>query len=132
MTYPNWFEGSGARENFERHLLPLANTALRCVQIGAYTGDASKWMVDNILQHETSVLIDVDTWKGSDEPVHKQMDWDDVWNTYFEKNKEAIDTPNIKIENSTAMLFAFFSLPSVKQNMLAKIGNQINKSGNVI
>jgi len=50
----------------------------------------------------------------------------------FTKNKEAIDTPNIKIENSTAMLFAFFSLPSVKQNMLAKIGNQINKSGNVI
>jgi len=91
MTYPNWFESTDAKENFERHLLPLANTALRCVQIGAYTGDATKWMVDNILQHESSRLIDVDTWEGSDEAVHKTMDWKDVWNTYYEKNKQAIE-----------------------------------------
>jgi hypothetical protein len=50
----------------------------------------------------------------------------------FTKNKEAIETPNIKIENSTAMPFAFFWLPKVKQKMLAKIGNQVNKSGKVI
>jgi hypothetical protein len=50
----------------------------------------------------------------------------------FTKNKEAIDTTNIKIEKRTAMLLEFFSLPKVKQNMLAKIGNQVNKSGKVI
>lgn len=95
MTYPNWFEATNARQNFEKHLLPLANTALRCVQIGAYTGDATKWMVDNILKHEVSCLIDVDTWQGSDEPVHKNMDWNDVWNTYSEKNKEAINSGKV-------------------------------------
>lgn len=95
MTYPNWFESTDAKQNFERNLLPLSNTALRCVQIGAYTGDATKWLVDNILQHESSVLIDVDTWQGSDEPVHKNMDWDDVWNTYYEKNKQAIENSKV-------------------------------------
>jgi hypothetical protein len=95
MTYPNWFEGTNARINFEKHLLPLSNTALRCVQIGAYTGDASKWMVDNILQHESSSLIDVDTWQGSDEEIHKNMDWNDVWDTYYQKNKEAIEKNKI-------------------------------------
>jgi Methyltransferase domain len=95
MTYPNWFESTTSKENFERHLLPLANTALRCVQIGAYTGDATKWMVDNILQHESSRLIDVDTWEGSDEAVHKNMDWKDVWNTYYEKNKQAIEDSKV-------------------------------------
>jgi hypothetical protein len=105
MAYPNWFEETSAKANFERHLLPLANTALRCVQIGAYTGDASKWMVDNILQHESSVLIDVDTWQGSDEPVHKQMDWNDVWNTYYEKNKEAIEKKKIVPSKKRSDLF---------------------------
>ncbi len=95
MTYPNWFESTNAKQNFERHLLPLSNAVLRCVQVGAYTGDATKWMVDNILQQGPSTLIDVDTWQGSDEEVHKNMDWSDVWNTYYEKNKEAIETAKV-------------------------------------
>ena len=44
--YPNWFEMT-AKENFESQLLPLAGKFnLRFLQIGAFTGDATVWLVD--------------------------------------------------------------------------------------
>jgi len=90
MTYPNWFEQSDAKRNFEKHLLPLADKEIKCLQVGAYTGDATKWMVENILKQEDSFLVDVDTWEGSDEAVHHNMDWKDVYKTYQEKNAKAL------------------------------------------
>jgi len=90
MTYPNWFESTDAKANFERNLLPLADKEIKCLQIGAYTGDATKWMVENILKQPHSFLVDVDTWEGSDEAVHHNMDWKDVYKTYQEKNAKAL------------------------------------------
>lgn len=86
--YPNWFEMS-AIENFKNYLLPFAGRKeLNFLQVGAFTGDASKWLLDNVLTHETSRLVDVDTWRGSDEIAHHEMDWSDVEETYDEKVKE--------------------------------------------
>ena len=86
--YPNWFAQS-AQHNFEEFLIPLAGTVNLCyLQLGAYTGDASLWLADNILSGNESYLIDVDTWLGSDEDAHKSMDFNDVFNTYFEKIKD--------------------------------------------
>ena len=83
--YPNWFKIT-AQENFERFLIPLAGQDnLTFLQLGAYTGDASVWMVENVLTGENSTLIDVDTWQGSDEEVHHTMDFDDVFTTYRNK-----------------------------------------------
>ena len=80
--YPNWFEMT-AKENFESQLLPLAGKFnLRFLQIGAFTGDATVWLVDNILTQANSVLEDVDIWTGSDEQEHKDMDWLDVERVY--------------------------------------------------
>lgn len=84
-TYPNWFDVT-ARKNFERHLLPLAGRpGLRFLQLGAFTGDASVWMLENVLAGRNSFLIDVDTWQGSDEAMHDQFDWVDVHHAYHEK-----------------------------------------------
>ena len=80
--YPNWFKIT-AEENFKSQLMPLAGKfGLRFLQIGAFTGNASVWLVDNILTQRNSVLEDVDTWSGSDEQEHKEMDWLDVERTY--------------------------------------------------
>lgn len=88
MTYPNWFEPY-ARKLFERHLLPLAGKpGLRFLQIGAFTGDASVWLLENVLTGNESCLIDVDTWEGSDEPEHKGFDWADVERTYHKQVSE--------------------------------------------
>lgn len=83
--YPNWFKQT-AQPNFEQHLLPLAGQDnLRFLQLGAYTGDASVWLCENVLTGKGSSLIDVDTWEGSKEVAHEDMDFDDVYETY--KNK---------------------------------------------
>jgi len=83
--YPNWFAKS-AIDNFATYLIQdkgLPN--LRYLQLGAFTGDASAWLMDNILTNDTSYLTDVDTWEGSDEDEHKSMDFDDVLNTYLNR-----------------------------------------------
>ena len=80
--YPNWFKIT-AEENFKSQLMPFAGKfSLRFLQIGAFTGNASVWLVDNVLTQKNSVLEDVDTWSGSDEQEHKEMDWLDVERTY--------------------------------------------------
>ena len=97
MEYPNWFASTDAIRNFEKHLAPLADKPdLSVLQIGAYTGDATELIVNNIftpkyMDKNILRLIDVDTWEGSDEPVHHNMDWQDVWQTYLTKNNWALD-----------------------------------------
>lgn len=85
--YPNWFEQT-ALPHFKNYLLPFANKGgLNFLQVGAFTGDASVWLLENVLTHETSRLTDVDTWRGSDEIIHKEFDWTNVEETYDEKIK---------------------------------------------
>jgi hypothetical protein len=86
--YVNWFANDG-QKNFYMHLLRnFAGKPVRSLQIGAYTGDASVWLYENLLTHPESILIDVDTWEGSDEPVHHQMNWSTVENLYDFKTKK--------------------------------------------
>lgn len=83
--YPNWFENT-ALANFKNYLTPYAGRPdLNFLQVGAFTGDASVWLMENVLTHETARLTDVDTWRGSDEAVHHEMDWSDVEETYDKK-----------------------------------------------
>ena len=83
--FPDWFSMT-AKPNFEQFLIPLAGQDnLTFLQLGAYTGDASLWMLDNVLTGQNSILIDVDTWQGSDEEIHKSMDFSDVEATYDSK-----------------------------------------------
>ena len=83
-TYPNWFVGQ--QYNFENHLLHLQGKPnLRFLQIGVFTGDASIWLCENILTDRTSWLYDVDTWAGSDEREHEQIDFDKVFEFYEDR-----------------------------------------------
>lgn len=84
MEYPNWF-AAGARWYFSRHLPEFAGSDIKCLQIGAYTGDASLWLLQNILTNPESSLTDVDTWEGSDEEIHKTFDWTSVEDVYDSK-----------------------------------------------
>jgi hypothetical protein len=83
--YANWFATDG-QNNFSMHLLHrFFGKSIRCLQVGAYTGDASVWLYDNILKSSDSVLVDVDTWEGSEEPVHYEMNWHTVESLYDAK-----------------------------------------------
>jgi len=82
---PNWFKNDG-EDNFASVLVPnFAGKPTKALQIGAYSGDASYWLAENVLTHQDSYLWDVDTWEGSDEPVHKALDWKSVESIYTDK-----------------------------------------------
>jgi len=86
--YPNWFEQT-AQYNFDVLLDEYkGKEQLRFLQLGVFTGDASVWLCNNVLTNHTCLLVDVDTWKGSDEPDHETMDFEDVYNTYLYKVSE--------------------------------------------
>lgn len=108
-TYPNWFEQT-ARANFEKFLAPLkGKDNLSFLQLGAFTGDASVWLAQNILTGVHCSLLDIDTWKGSNETEHKNMNFEDVRNTYLDKV-----TPYPVIESYTGTTIDFFMNHSAK------------------
>lgn len=106
MDLPNWFASDGLK-NFSYNLGEFATKPSRMLQIGAFTGDASMWLVENILSHhEDSILVDVDTWGGSDEPSHHQMDWVDVEKIYDAKTYAARNSRKIiKIKTTSDNFF---------------------------
>jgi predicted O-methyltransferase YrrM len=82
---PNWFANDG-QPNFVDYVYPeFKGRSGRFLQIGSYTGDASVWLYENLLKDTDSVLVDVDTWEGSDEKVHHQMNWVTVETVYDAK-----------------------------------------------
>ena len=106
--YPNWFAVT-AQHNFEKHLRQLAeHPALRFLQLGAYTGDASLWMLENILTGQYSRLTDVDTWQGSKEELHESMDFDEVYEVYLNKISKYKKQTHINRCTTTDYLLALY------------------------
>lgn len=79
---PNWFLQAGGPAIFERHLSSKKGEEIHCLQVGAYKGDASAWLMENILSHPKSTLTDVDTWLGSDEVEMDVLNWNEVEQAY--------------------------------------------------
>jgi len=84
---PDWFTGGYAEAAFARHLLPLAGQPLQCLQIGAYCGDASVWLLENVLTEVGGWLVDVDTWVGSAEIDHEAINFGAVNQFYLDRMK---------------------------------------------
>ena len=103
----NWFAGD-VEKNFSNVLLPeFSGRPTKFLQIGAYTGDASVWLFDNIISTSNSTLIDVDTWEGSNEPSHHQMNWETVEALYDIKTKVARENRKIiKYKGTSDSFFA--------------------------
>lgn len=105
--YPNWFVVGGAEPNFAAQLSKFKGLKVDFLQLGAYTGDATKWLFDNVLTHPESTLTDVDTWEGSDEVEHKELDWKSVESVYDDKNSQWFDEGRlIKKKTTTDEFFA--------------------------
>jgi predicted O-methyltransferase YrrM len=97
MGYPNWFEQGAV--NYFNLMLPkrFANKPLLdFLQIGTYTGDASEWLMENIITDSSSWLTDVDTWYGSEEEAHKVLDWKEIEDYYDERMSSYSNVCKIK------------------------------------
>jgi predicted O-methyltransferase YrrM len=94
--FPNWF-AMRAQKNFE-DLLPRISDKpeLKFLQLGAFTGDASVWLLDNVLTNEGCHLTDVDTWQGSNEEAHHSMNFNEVEQAYDEKLKNYTNVSKFK------------------------------------
>lgn len=78
---PNWFDDIAAKY-FEKNLQELKNKNISVLQIGAYTGDATEWLINNL---NINSIEDVDTWEGSDEDAHKDIDFSEVLKVYQDR-----------------------------------------------
>jgi predicted O-methyltransferase YrrM len=101
--FPNWFKSV---EKYFRH---VPNVPLRALQIGTYTGDATEWLMDNC---EIEYLDDVDTWEGSEEVAHDQIDFTSVEDYYDSRFKD----PRITKHKMTSD--EFFNLPHRTYNFI--------------
>jgi len=98
--FPNWFNSTVAKTNFEVILGNYKDEPnLQYLQLGAYTGDASVWLLENVLTDKTSHLTDVDTWRGSDEEAHHAMNFSEVEKLYDLRLKDNLQVT--KVESTT-------------------------------
>jgi hypothetical protein len=103
--YPNWFELQ-AQKVFEQILPEFKGRDVNFLQIGAYTGDATEWLLKNVIKtSKLSTLTDVDTWAGSDEEIHKTFDWDALESYYTDRFKTEIDNGSLKKIKTTSDKF---------------------------
>jgi predicted O-methyltransferase YrrM len=84
MNY-DWFNSQ--KHVFEKILLPLNGKEIKALQIGAYTGDATIWLLDNVLTNPNSVLYDVDDWIGTDEYEGLNLNFSEVEKEYDRRTK---------------------------------------------
>jgi predicted O-methyltransferase YrrM len=105
-NYPNWFT-VWAEGYFKDLLVEFKDKEnLAFLQIGAFTGDASLWLLKNILTQPSSTLIDVDTWQGSDEVAHHEMDFSDVERVYDSKVDEYSNVIKVKMASQDYLITA--------------------------
>jgi predicted O-methyltransferase YrrM len=92
--FPNWFKITG-EANFKA-LIPKdmrENPALKALQIGTYTGDATAWLHKNTAWD----IHDVDTWQGSQEVGHETIKFSDVEKYYDKRHKDKMRVTKYKM-----------------------------------
>jgi predicted O-methyltransferase YrrM len=61
-------------------------------------------MCTHILTAQSSILDDIDTWRGSNELAHESIDFDEVYRVYLKRIYEWSDTVKVHRRDSTAYL----------------------------
>jgi predicted O-methyltransferase YrrM len=86
-NFPRWFYDNNTVSDFEAGLAEFKDKKnLKFLQIGVFTGNASAWLLENILTDPSSLLIDIDPWCGN-LPHESVYDWDDIQEAYKEQIK---------------------------------------------
>jgi predicted O-methyltransferase YrrM len=95
LMFPNWFK------DVEKYFRHVPTTELRALQVGAYTGDATLWLLNN---RNVITLHDVDTWGGSQEKAHETLDFTSVEEFYDSR------TSDLRVVKCKMTSDEFFSL----------------------
>ena len=79
--FPNYFQDVAFNFEFLNGMF-RKDDSIRFLQIGAYTGDASVWMLERFSGFESFTLIDVDTWSNGDSPEMNWQNFNDIERFY--------------------------------------------------
>lgn len=80
----NWFDIS-AKRNFEVYLERFkGKSGLRFLEIGPFEGNATIWLLENILTSNDSNIVCVDTFEGSDEHKVQNVDTKGLINIFLD------------------------------------------------
>lgn len=83
----SWFETT-ALANFEDAFGAVKGRKdLRFLQLGVYEGDATVWLMENVLTDPSSKLYDVDTWDGGGGDEFADTNWHQVFGKYSLRTK---------------------------------------------
>ena len=96
---------------FERNLKHLSGVeGLSFLQLGAFTGTSTEWLVENILFGKESTLTDVDCWEDISDVWYKDLSFSRVEQEYDTTCKNYIkDGKVVKVKSTTDEFFE--SLP---------------------
>lgn len=83
MEIPNWFEPNMAAWDTVLSQHDYKIKPIKALQIGAFAGHCSEFLLQRILRNPESTLYDVDTWEGSWE--HDDIDFNNV-ERYYDLN----------------------------------------------
>jgi predicted O-methyltransferase YrrM len=84
-NFPKWFYDNATVQDFENGLAEFKGKKnLKFLQIGVFTGNASVWLLENILTDPSSLLVDIDPWCGN-LPHESSYDWADIQEAYKEQ-----------------------------------------------
>jgi hypothetical protein len=122
IIHPNWFLDTGAQGIFKDNLSSYAGKKIDFLQIGAFTGDASLWLLENVLTHPESTLTDVDIWTG--DPGIGEFDWGTAYVEYKQKLTEYSD----KLFPNQMKSDYFFKQNTKKYDMIYIDGNHIARA----
>jgi predicted O-methyltransferase YrrM len=81
----NWFDGPSSL--FRHFLMHLANTPnLAFLEVGAFEGKGTCWILDNLLTHPTSTLTSIDSWLGGFE--HADLNMKEIFDRFKKNTKD--------------------------------------------
>lgn len=74
--------------HWDKYLQPIANLKgpIKLLEVGAYEGSATKWMLKNLATHPESRVYAIDTWEGS--PEYVGTDFNEVEETFRRRVKD--------------------------------------------
>jgi hypothetical protein len=102
--FPNFFQHVGF--NFDGpHMSFPQDQALRFLQIGVYTGDASIYLLEKFSHIKDFVLTDVDTWSVGDSFEMNELDFYEIEKYYLDRTRNQRELGRCKSIKTTSDLF---------------------------
>lgn len=83
----NWFEVAG-KANFEKYLSEFKGKEVNFLEIGCFEGNATCWMLENILTNSLAKITVIDTFEGSNEHKDTGFNVSNLYETFIENIKE--------------------------------------------